>query len=58
VEETVMVVRNHEGGTGIDGSHRRSEGSFDSWEWTHRRDIGGRAHWLGVNLKRGGVAER
>jgi hypothetical protein len=53
-----MVVRNHEGGTGSGGWLRRTEGGFGSWEWTRKGRIGGRAHWLGANPTRGGVAER
>jgi hypothetical protein len=53
-----MVVRNHEGGTGLDAWQRRAEGSFGSWEWTRGRYVGWRAHWLGVNPMRGGVVER
>jgi len=39
-EQTVEVVRNHEGGTGFDGSHRRTEGSASFREWTHRKTNG------------------
>jgi hypothetical protein len=39
-EQAVEVVRNHEGGTRIDGLHRRTEGSASFWEWTHRKTNG------------------
>jgi hypothetical protein len=39
-EETAEVVRNHEGGTRFDGSHRRTEGSASFREWTHRKTNG------------------
>jgi hypothetical protein len=42
-EQTVEVVRNHEGGTRTGAWQRRSEGSFGSWELTCRRYAGGRA---------------
>jgi len=40
VEQTAEGVRNPEGGTGFDGSHRRTEGSASFREWTHRRSNG------------------
>jgi hypothetical protein len=42
-EETVEVVRNHEGGTGVDAWQRRPEGSFGFRELTRVRYAGGRA---------------
>jgi hypothetical protein len=39
-EQAVEVVRNHEGGTGFDGSHHRTEGSASFREWTRRRSNG------------------
>jgi hypothetical protein len=53
VEETTEGVRNPEGGTGFDGSHRRTEGSASFREWTHRRSNGRGA--TAANPKRGGI---
>jgi hypothetical protein len=39
-EQAAEGVRNPEGGTGFDGSHRRTEGSVSFREWTHRRSDG------------------
>jgi hypothetical protein len=40
VKETAEVVRDHEGGTRVDGWHRRPEGSLGFREWTRRRPNG------------------
>jgi len=41
-EQTAEVVRNHEGGTRFDGSHRRTEGGASLREWTRRKTNGER----------------
>jgi hypothetical protein len=42
-EQTVEVVRNHEGGTRVGAWQRRPEGSLGSREWTREGYAGGRA---------------